>query len=48
MQAAGLAAAVGLDAPMARLTSERWALARDKLGAAADLTAATPAWDESL
>ena len=28
-----LLAAVGLDAPMARLTSERWALARDKLGA---------------
>jgi 3-hydroxyisobutyrate dehydrogenase len=48
MQAADLAAAVGLDAPMARLTSERWALARDKLGATADLTAATPAWDENL
>ena len=48
LQAAQLAAAVGLDAPMARLTGERWALARDKLGAAADLTAATPAWDENL
>jgi 3-hydroxyisobutyrate dehydrogenase len=47
-QAADLAAAVGLDAPMARLTSERWALARDKLGGTADLTAATPAWDENL
>lgn len=47
-QAADLAAAVGLDAPMARLTTERWALARNKLGAAADLTAATPAWDENL
>ena len=48
MQAADLAAAVGLDAPMARLTRERWALARDKLGATADLTAATPAWDQNL
>ncbi len=47
-QAADLAAAVGLNAPMARLTTDRWALARDKLGAAADLTAATPAWDENL
>ena len=48
MQAADLTAAVGLDAPMARLTNERWALARDKLGGTADLTAATPAWDENL
>lgn len=47
MQAANLAAAVGLDAPMARLTTERWVLARDKFGATADLTAATPAWDEN-
>jgi 3-hydroxyisobutyrate dehydrogenase len=47
-QAADLAAAVGLDAPMARLATERWALARNKLGATADLTAATPAWDENL
>jgi 3-hydroxyisobutyrate dehydrogenase len=47
-QAADLTAAVGLDAPLARLTSERWALARDKLGGGADLTSATPAWDENL
>jgi 3-hydroxyisobutyrate dehydrogenase len=47
-QAAELAAAVGLDAPMARLTQERWALARDRLGPTADITAATRAWDENL
>src|SRR5262245_47700157 len=47
-QAADLAASVGLDAPMARLTSERWARARDRLGPGADITAATPAWDENL
>jgi 3-hydroxyisobutyrate dehydrogenase len=47
-QAAGLIQAVGLDAPMARLTCERWALARDRLGSSADITAATPAWDRNL
>jgi 3-hydroxyisobutyrate dehydrogenase len=47
-QAAELTAAVGLDAPMARLTQERWVLARDRLGPTADITAATRAWDEDL
>ena len=47
-QAAGLIQAVGLDAPMARLTCERWALACDRLGSSADITAATPAWDRNL
>jgi 3-hydroxyisobutyrate dehydrogenase len=47
-QAADLMQAVGLDAPMARLTCERWALARDRLGSSADITAATPAWDRNL
>jgi 3-hydroxyisobutyrate dehydrogenase len=47
-QAADLIEAVGLDAPMAKLTRERWALARERLGANADITAATPAWDQNL
>ena len=47
-QAADLAVAVGLDAPMARLTCERWAYAREQLGAAADITAAARAWDQDL
>src|SRR5262245_29887807 len=47
-QAVDLAAAVGLDAPMARLTCERWGHARDRLGAAADITTATPAWEHDL
>jgi 3-hydroxyisobutyrate dehydrogenase len=44
-QAADLMEAVRLDAPMARLTQERWQVARDRLGSTADITAATPAWD---
>jgi 3-hydroxyisobutyrate dehydrogenase len=47
-QAADLIKSVGLDAPMAKLTSERWALARERLGANADITAAMPAWDQNL
>lgn len=47
-QAADLMEAVGLEAPMARLTRDRWALARDRLGPSADITAATPAWDRNL
>jgi 3-hydroxyisobutyrate dehydrogenase len=47
-QAADLIEAVGLDAPMAKLTRERWALARERLGANADIAAATPAWDQNL
>jgi len=46
--AADLVQTVGLDAPMARLTRDQWALARDRLGAATDLTGATPAWDKDL
>jgi 3-hydroxyisobutyrate dehydrogenase len=46
--AAELAAAVQLDAPVARLTAERWELARDRLGPATDLAAATPAWNIDL
>jgi 3-hydroxyisobutyrate dehydrogenase len=47
-QASDLIEAVGLDAPMARLTCERWALARDQLGPSVDITAATPVWDRNL
>ena len=43
-----LMAAVHLDAPVARLVGERWASARDKLGAATDLANAVPAWDDDL
>jgi 3-hydroxyisobutyrate dehydrogenase len=46
--AADLAQTMGLDAPVARLTRDRWAFARDKLGPATDLTVATPAWDNDL
>lgn len=46
--AADLAKTMRLDAPMARLTSERWAHARDKLGPTTDLATATPAFDEDL
>jgi 3-hydroxyisobutyrate dehydrogenase len=37
-----------LDAPMARLTCERWALARDRLGAETDLTDVMAAWNNDL
>lgn len=46
--AADLGAAVRLDAPVTRLVSERWLLARDQLGAARDNTEAILAWDHDL
>lgn len=46
--AADLGAAVQLDAPVTRLVSERWLLARDRLGAARDNTEAILAWDDDL
>ena len=46
--AADLAAATGLDAPMARLVAERYALAQTKLGAARDNTEAILSWDNPL
>ena len=44
--AADLGTAVGLDAPLTRLVSERWALARDRLGPQRDNTEAILAWDQ--
>ncbi len=46
--AADLGAAVRLDAPVTRLVSDRWLLARDRLGAARDNTEAILAWDQDL
>lgn len=46
--AADLAEAVHLDAPLARLARERWAVARDRLGSASDTSAAILAWKDSL
>ncbi len=46
--AADLGAAVRLDAPVTRLVSERWLLARDRLGATRDNTEAILAWDGDL
>lgn len=46
--AADLGAAVGLDAPLTRLVSDRLALARDRLGAARDNSEAILAWDTDL
>jgi 3-hydroxyisobutyrate dehydrogenase len=46
--AAGLGKAVGLDAPVSRLVSERLDMARDKLGFSRDNSAAILAWDEDL
>ncbi len=46
--AADLGGAVRLDAPLTRLVSERWLLARDRLGAARDNTEAILAWDHDL
>ena len=43
-----LISSVHLDAPVARLVAERWALARDRVGAATDLTGAVPAWNDDL
>jgi 3-hydroxyisobutyrate dehydrogenase len=46
--AAGLGRNVGIDAPLSRLVSERLNMARDKLGATRDNSAAILAWDEDL
>lgn len=46
--AADLGEAVHLDAPMSRLLRERWAAARDRLGAARDTSEALLAWRDSL
>jgi len=46
--AADLAAAVKLDAPLMRLVSDRWTLARDRLGPARDNSEAIGCWDEDL
>ena len=43
-----LAEQVHMDAPVVRLVSERWALARDQLGAARDNTEAILCWDRSI
>jgi 3-hydroxyisobutyrate dehydrogenase len=46
--AADLGEAVKLDAPVSRLIRERWALARDRLGATQDNSKAILSWDEDL
>jgi len=46
--AADLGEAVKLDAPVSRLIRERWALARDRLGAARDNSAAILGWNDDL
>ena len=46
--AASLGRAVGLDAPLSRLVSERLDMARDKLGPTVDNSAAIQAWNEDL
>ncbi|HXX20124.1 MAG TPA: NAD(P)-dependent oxidoreductase [Candidatus Acidoferrum sp.] len=46
--AADLGEAVKLDAPLSRLIRERWALARDRLGAASDTSAAILGWKDNL
>ena len=46
--AADLGEAVGLDAPVSRLVRERWAHARDKLGAARDTSEAILGWKDDL
>ena len=46
--AADLGEQVGLDAPVSRLVRERFATARDKVGADRDNSAAILAWDEDL
>jgi 3-hydroxyisobutyrate dehydrogenase len=45
--AADLALEVHIDAPLTRLVSARWVLARDRLGAARDNSEAILSWDES-
>jgi len=46
--AADLGEAVGLDAPLSRLIRERWAHAREKLGAARDTSEAIHSWKDDL
>ncbi|MGA3293878.1 MAG: NAD(P)-dependent oxidoreductase [Candidatus Acidiferrales bacterium] len=46
--AADLGEAVHLDAPLSRLIRERWAIARDRLGAAGDTSAAILGWKDDL
>jgi 3-hydroxyisobutyrate dehydrogenase len=46
--AADLGVAVGLDAPLTRLVSERWSHARERLGATRDNSEAILSWDEDL
>lgn len=46
--AADLGEAVKLDAPLSRLIRERWAIARDRLGATSDTSAALLAWKDTL
>ena len=46
--AADLGEAVGLDAPLSRLIRERWAHAREKLGAARDTSEAILSWKDDL
>lgn len=46
--AADLARAVSMDAPLTQLVSERWALARDRLGGERDNSAAILSWDNSI
>jgi len=46
--AADLGEAVKLDAPLSRLIRERWGIARDRLGAAGDTSAAILSWKDNL
>ena len=46
--AADLGKAVGLDAPLSRMVCDRWAFARDRLGANRDNTEAILAWNDNL
>ena len=46
--AADLGEAMNLDAPVLRLVRDRWALARDRLGATRDNAEAVKTWDEDL
>jgi 3-hydroxyisobutyrate dehydrogenase len=46
--AADLGEAVHLDAPISRLIRERWAAARDRLGASRDTSEALLAWNDEL
>lgn len=46
--AADLGEAVKLDAPLSRLIRERWAIARDRIGATGDTSAAILGWKDNL